>query len=158
MNRDELSAALREARARLDAALDSLTEPDLLTPGPDGKWTAKDVISHITAWDVDLLTNLGKVRRGQKPGRTAWTAATIQAQNDVWYAEFKDRPLERVLADYRGVHQQVLRQVAGLSEAELAARAGWLQLRPLYKYFVDHIVQHESDHASELAAWKQHRP
>jgi uncharacterized damage-inducible protein DinB len=154
MNRDELSAALQAARAKLDAALDTLDEPDLLAPGPDGQWTAKDVISHITAWDVDLLTNLGKVKRGQKPGRTAWTAATIQAQNDLWYAEFKDRPLERVLADYRGVHQQILRQVAALTDAELAARALWLQGRPLYQYFVDHIVQHESDHAGELAAWK----
>src|ERR1700682_4906256 len=108
MNRDELTAALRAARARLDAVLGNMSEPDLLAPGLDGQWSTKDVIAHVTAWDVDLLTNLGKVKRGQKPGKTAWMAASIQARNDLWHAELKDRPLERVLADYHGVHQQLL--------------------------------------------------
>jgi uncharacterized damage-inducible protein DinB len=157
MDRDELSTALQAARAKLDAALGALNESQLLAPGPDGPWSAKDVIAHVTAWDVDLLTNLGKVNRGQKPGKTDWSAASIQAQNDLWHAELKDRPPERVLADYIGVHQQLLRQVADLTDAELAAPAGWLQGRPLYQYFVDHVVNHESEHAGELAAWLAHR-
>src|SRR4051794_4163137 len=136
MKRDELLAALEAARAKLDAALEGMSAEDLTAPGPVGDWSVKDLLAHITSWDVDLLTNLGKIKRGQKPGRTQWDKALIQAQNEAWHQELKDRPLERVLADYDGVHAQVLRLVSSLTDAELEAPASWLGGRPMYKYFV----------------------
>ena len=156
MKRDQLLTVLEAARARLDGALVGMSPAELTGPGPGGEWAVKDILAHVTAWDVDLLTNLGNVKRGQKPGRTAWDAAGIQAQNEAWHAELKDRPLERVLADYDGVHEQLLRQVRGLSDAELEAPAAWLQGRPLFQYFVDHIVTHENEHGAELAEWRDH--
>jgi uncharacterized protein (TIGR03083 family) len=158
MKRDELLAVLETARARLDAALDGLDPDELTVPGPVGEWSVKDLLAHITAWDVDLLTNLGKFKRGQKPGRTAWDSDGIQAQNTAWHAELKDRPLERVVADFDSVHEQLLRQVRGLTDAELEAPADWLQGRPLFQYFVDHVVTHENEHAAELARWRSERP
>jgi uncharacterized protein (TIGR03083 family) len=158
MKRDELLAVLETARARLDGALDGLEPDELTVPGPVGEWSVKDVLAHITAWDVDLLTNLGNFKRGQKPGRTAWDSSGIQAQNTAWYAELQDRPLERVVADFDGVHEQLLRQVRGLTDAELEAPADWLQGRPLFQYFVDHVVTHENEHAAELARWRSERP
>ena len=154
MKRDELLAALEAARARLDAALEGLTEAELTRPGTVGDWSIKDLMAHVTAWDVDLLTNLGQAKRGQKPGRTAWDNAAIQAQNVAWYAEFKDRPLDRVVADYDGVHAQLLRRVEGLTDSELEAPAAWLQGRPLFQYFLDDVVTHEGEHGAELAKWR----
>jgi len=155
MNCDELTEALEAARARLDAALDGLTAEELEAPGPGGDWSVKDYLAHVTAWDVDLLTNLGKARRGLKPGRTQWNKALILAQNEAWHQELHTRPLERVLADYDGVHAQVLKAVQSLSDAELEAPTAWLQGRPLFQYFVDHIVTHEDEHAAEIAEWRK---
>ena len=157
MQRDELLAALVAARARLDSALAGLGVDELTGPGPAGDWSIKDLLSHVTACDVDVLTNLGKVKRGQKPGRTAWDKAAVQAQNEAWHIEFKDRALERVLADYDGVHQQMLRQVRGLTDAALQAPASWLQGRPLFRYFLDDVEAHENEHAEEIALWKRSR-
>jgi len=154
MKRDELLAALEAARARLDAALEGMSSEELTAPGPVGDWSVKDLLAHVTSWDVDLLTNLGKIQRGQKPGRTQWDKASIQAQNEAWHQELKDRPLERVLADYDGVHAQLLRVVSGLSDAELESPVAWLGGRPMYKYFIDHVVNHEDEHATELAEWR----
>ena len=156
MKRDELLAALEAARARLDAALAGMSSEEMTVPGPLGDWSVKDLLAHVTSWDVDLLTNLGRIKRGQKPGRTQWDKAGIQEQNEAWHQELKDRPLERVLADYDGVHAQVLRAVHGLTDAELEAPVDWLAGRPMYRYFVDHIVTHEDEHGAELAEWRQH--
>ena len=79
MKRDELLAALEAARAKLDAALEGMSAEDLTAPGPVGDWSVKDLLAHVTSWDVDLLTNLGKIKRGQKPGRTQWDKALIQS-------------------------------------------------------------------------------
>ena len=157
MNRVELTEALEAARAKLDAALEGLNAEELTAPGAVGDWSVKDVLAHVTACDVDLLTNLGKVRRGLKPGRTQLNKAEVQAQNEAWYKELRDRPLERVLADYDAVHAQVLKAVQASGDKELAAPADWLQGRPLYQYFVDEIVSHEDEHGVELAEWRKRR-
>jgi hypothetical protein len=44
-----------------------------------------------------------------------------------------------------------------LVDAELEAPADWLQGRPLYRYFVDHIVIHEDEHGAELAEWRKNQ-
>src|SRR4051812_26591895 len=154
MKRDELITALEEARAKLDASIEGLGPDELTGPGPLPDWSIKDLLAHVTAWAVDLLTNLGKAQRGQKPERTQWNTAQILEQNEAWHRAFKDRPLERVLADYDGVHLQLLRAVRNLKDAELEAPTAWLQGRPLYQYFVDHVVVHENEHAAEVAEWR----
>ena len=151
MTRAELLNDLRDARARLNTALGPLDEARLAEPGPGG-WRLQDILSHVTAWGVDLLTNLGKVQRGLKPGKTEWRAPEIQAQNEQWHREFRSRPAAAVLADFHGVHQQLLRQAESFSDKELAAPAAWLHGRSLEDYFRGHVVEHEREHAAELAA------
>ena len=153
MTRASLLADLRDARARLTAALGPLDEARLAEAGP-GNWRLQDILTHVTAWAVDLLTNLGKVQRGQKAGKTEWRGPEIEAQNQEWYREFYDRPAGAVLADFHGVHQQLLRKIESLSDAELAAPAAWLQGRSIEDYFRSNVIVHERDHAAELAEWR----
>jgi hypothetical protein len=153
MTRAALLADLRDTRARLTDALGPLDEARLAEPGP-GKWRRQDILTHVTAWAVDLLTNLGKVQRGQKAGKTEWRGPEIEAQNDQWHREFYNRPAAAVLADFRGVHQQLLRRVEALSDRELAAPAAWLQGRSIEDYFRGHVIDHEREHAAEMAAWR----
>jgi hypothetical protein len=150
MTRASLLADLRDARARLNLALGPLDEARLAEAAA-GEWRRQDLLTHITAWAVDLLTNLGKVQRGQKAGKTEWRGPEIQAQNDAWHQEFYDRPAAAVLADFNGVHQQLLRKVESLSDKELAAPAAWLQGRSIEDYFRSNVINHEREHAAELA-------
>jgi uncharacterized damage-inducible protein DinB len=155
MNRQALIAATESTRAQLNAALEGLTPEQMLSPGAAGDWSVKDILAHITAWEVELLTILGKVKRGQKPGKTQWTDAEVEAQNARWHAEYRDRALERVLDDYHGVHKQILRLVAGLTEAELAAPVTWWRSRPLYDFFMRYATAHEAEHLLELQSWRK---
>ena len=151
MTRASLLADLRDARARLTAAQGPIDESRLAEAGP-GDWRRQDILTHVTAWAVDLLTNLGKVQRGQKAGKTEWRGPEIEAQNQEWHHEFYDRPAAAVLADFNGVHQQLLRKAEALSDAELAAPAAWLQGRSIEDYFRSNVIDHEREHAAELAA------
>src|SRR6266542_1279265 len=137
MTRAALLADLRDARARLIATLGPLDQARLAELGP-GTWRRQDILTHVTDWAVDLLTNLGKVQRGQKAGKTEWRGPEIEAQNEEWHREFYDRPAAAVLADFHGVHQQLLRKAEALSDRELAAPAAWLQGRSIEDYFRGH--------------------
>jgi len=155
MKRDEMLAALREGRARLDAALEGLTPEQMLSPGAAGEWSVKDILAHLTACEVYLLTNLFKAQRGQKAAKMELTEAEVEAQNQKWYREYRDRPLENVLADYHGVHRQLLRVVEGLKDKDLAGRDPWGLGKPLASFFQDYALDHEAEHLPDLLAWRK---
>jgi hypothetical protein len=99
------------------------------------------------------LTNLGLAQRGQKPGNIAWDDAAVEAQNQTWYQQYRTRPLERVIADYDGVHRQLLRKVTALTEKDLAAPLAWLKGQSLSQYIVGEVIDHEVEHLPGLQAW-----
>lgn len=157
MKRTELLAQLISVRGDLRALVDDLSETHLLAPGAVGDWSVRDVLAHITACEVDMLTNLGKVKRGAKPGKTTWTQAEVERQNQTWHREMKDRPLRSVLADFAGARKQTLRVLEGLSDQEAARPADWLQGRSLSDYIADMTLDHEREHLEELRQWRSGR-
>jgi uncharacterized damage-inducible protein DinB len=154
VKRDELIAKLEAARGEVEATLAGLDAAQLQAPGVVGDWSVKDLLAHITAWEVDLLTNLGKARRGVKVPRIKWTDAAIEAQNQKWHAEMKERPLERVRADFDGARRQLLRQLGTLSEGDLASTPAWLG-QPLAGYVESYALDHELEHLQQMRAWRE---
>lgn len=161
MTRAELLQALAGSRAALEAAFAGLSEAQLQQPGATGEgaqpgsWAVRDVLAHCAAWEAEMVTTLAKLRRGSKPGKTDYSPNEIRAFNKKVYRENRKRPLENVLADFRGVRQQLLRQLEGLSEAELNAPRLWLDNTSLADWVMGWVVQHETAHAAQIAEWRK---
>ncbi|MBI4772319.1 MAG: ClbS/DfsB family four-helix bundle protein [Chloroflexi bacterium] len=157
MKRDEILAALQDSRAQMEATLAGLTAAQMIDPGVVGDWSVKDLLSHLTAWEAELVTALAKAKRGQTPKLSGWTDSEVDALNAKWYKENKNRPLERVLAHFRGVRQQTLRQVEALGEEELAEPKPWLKNRRLFEYIKGDTFEHEAEHAAHIREWRRHK-
>lgn len=156
MTKQELLGALSDARSRLEAALAGLDEARLLAPGAGGAdWSVKDILSHLTACEAEVVTGLARIRRGQAPGKVAYTPAEIEAQNAAWHAEYKDRPLDRVLADFHGVRKQLLRQLEACTDKDLAVPRQGLEKQTIAVWVSGEIVEHEHEHAEHLEAWRR---
>ncbi len=153
MNPKDLLRALADTRAQTEAALAGLTEDQLIDPGVIGDWSVKDILAHLTAWEAELVTLLVKVKRGQKP---TWPTPTeFDDLNAKWHKETKNRPLDRVLADWRGVRKQTVRQVEGLTEADLNQKWGWLRNRVAHDLIASNSCRHEAEHLAQIQAWQQ---
>lgn len=155
MLRDELLNALRDSRAQMEAALSGLADAHLTEPGALGDWSVKDILSHLTAWEAEAVTALARVKRGLKPGKIPSAPAEVDALNAKWYKENKRRPLDRVLADFRGVRAQMLRQVEGLSDKELAEPRPWMGNESLADMIRSETFEHEAEHLPQLLEWKR---
>ncbi len=151
----ELTAALQAARGEMEAALAGLSPEQLGAPGAAGDWSAKDLLSHLIAWEAELVTGLAKFRNGQKPGKTDYTEAEIQTLNAQWHAESQGRPVARVLADFHGVRKQLLRQLEALPAKDLDAPQPWLKQKSIAHWVTSWIVEHEHEHAGHLQAWRR---
>lgn len=158
MQHAELLSALNASRAGLEAAFAGLTEAQMMQPGAAGDWSVKDVLSHCTAWEAELVTGLAQVRRGRAPQKALYTEEEIQAFNAKWSAESSGRPLDRVLADFQGVRKQTLRQLEAFGEAELNAARPWYGGRTIAQWVENWLVDHEAEHSEHIAAWRRRLP
>lgn len=155
MNQRDLLKALAASRAELDQALAGLSDDQMTEPGLIEDGTLKDILAHLTAWEVELVTALGKLARGQTPKPLGNTQAETDALNAKWHKDYQGRPLERVRADYDAVRAQTIRQVERLSDADLTVPRKWLKGGTLHDMILSETIEHEAEHLPQIRAWRQ---
>lgn len=143
-----LSDQVRSAHRRLYAAQARLTPAHTLANG----WSVAETLSALTAWQAEIVTALAKVRLGQTPRLPARTPAQAQARTAEWLAEYRQRPFDRVLADFTGVHTQLLRQLEAVTEADLNAPRRWLDGQSLRAWVTREAVDQVNAYAAQLEA------
>jgi uncharacterized damage-inducible protein DinB len=154
VNKDKLLRELKDARQQLDDALAGLTEAQLMQPGVAEAWSVKDTLTHLTAWDAEVVTGLSKFKRKLKGWKAHYTDAETEAMNAKIYRENKPRPLDRVLADYHGVHKQLLRQIEALSQTEVDGPSPWTG-HGMTGWLIEWVADHEREHAAQIGAWRK---
>src|SRR5262245_22456078 len=155
MTQSDLLAALEDSRKTLLAALDGLPDEALEQPGVVEDWSVKDVLSHLIAWEAELVKLLVQAWQGWRPGFL--DLGDTDALNLKWYKENKDRPLDRVMADFHGVRKQTVRQVERFSDRELGDPKfyKWLDGRPLSGWIAAETYEHEAEHAEHIRRWRE---
>jgi hypothetical protein len=157
MNKAQVIASLRESREAFLRELEGLPEAGYLEPDVVGEWSVKDVLSHLSIWEAELVMLLHHFRRGRKPPSERF-AKTVDELNAKWHAATRDRPLARVLDDFHGVRRQTIRQLEGLADGDLTrAPYRWMDGRPLWKWIAEDSFEHEAEHAADIRAWRARR-
>jgi len=157
MNKDELLDALEDEREKLIDALEGLSEQEMLEPGVAGDWSVKDILAHLNAWEAELIRLLWHARQGRRPTNLPTTDVDVDARNQVIYEQSRDRPLERILADFEGIRRQTIRRVEAFSDQELTdpARFSWLKGRPLWEWIADDSYAHDAEHTADILNWRK---
>ncbi|MCS7056110.1 MAG: DinB family protein [Thermoflexales bacterium] len=156
MNKAELIARIESERRALEEVLARVPPEEMHTAGVVGHWSVKDTLAHIAMWYSRAVTLLFQAERGQAlqlPRSNAPDWADINAQD---YASQKDRPIERIQADFRGAHQQLIKRLnAWTDEAMLfdSRRYPPLKGRALADYLWDYTGGHSAEHRAQIEAW-----
>lgn len=145
-NKADLLAAARERHAALDAFLET-QKPAILNRTHAGTgWSVKDVLAHLTAWEVMMRGWYEAGVRGEKPVIPAegFNWSQLPALNARILKQFHNRPLARVLSDYRASYAATLDLIESLSEADLFTRGRftWTGSTTLGAYFASNTSSH----------------
>lgn len=155
MNKAALIQQIRGERARLLQALEGLTPEEMSREPVFGEWTVKDILAHIAVWQGRLITILFQLEQGRRPKDLTLTEAEVNALNERFYREQKDRPLERVLADFHGTHQQLLKRLERFSEEDLNQPGRFPGLpEPLWKLVAAETFEHDAEHRADIERWR----
>ncbi|HLF26376.1 MAG TPA: ClbS/DfsB family four-helix bundle protein [Anaerolineae bacterium] len=156
MTKVELIQTIEREWEALQAAVGDLTEAQLTAIPVVGEWTVKDVLAHIAVWASRLVTDVFKAERGVAPNASL-TPAQVDALNEQFYREQKDRPVERVLEDLHGVHLMLLNRLEELPDNVLSDphRHKGLKGQALSAYVAEDSAEHYREHTADILAWRQ---
>ena len=159
MTRQELISRLDAERTRLEDVIGGLPPDQMTAPGAVGDWSVKDVLAHLAMWTSRCVTLVFQAEQGQPPEDVGAMFDGFEALNAADYQLQKDRPLDRVLADFRGSHRQLLRRLGSWPEASLddPKRFPYLRGMSMSEFLISEVADHDAEHRKQIEAWKQAR-
>ncbi len=157
MNKNDILIQLEESREKFLDTLDGLPVDQWIVPGVEGEWSIKDILSHLSRWEAELVKLLWQARQGQRPTTMQFTQTNVDKTNNIWYIESRTRSLEHVLDDFHTVRNQTILRVESFSDKELTDpnKFPWLASRPLWEWIASDSFEHEVEHASQIVEWRK---
>jgi hypothetical protein len=144
---------LRLSRQALLQAITGLDEAALTGPKVEGIWTMKDLLGHITAWELACLEPLERFSRSDSfrcediPDHDAWNAlqAAIRQKTEI--------PV--VVAEMKAVRRRLEAAAAACSPAQWAQtlHLPWGEQANLAG-MLNGLAWHEEEHLKSIAAWR----
>jgi hypothetical protein len=122
-----------------------------MTAGVCGKWSAKDVLAHITsfeAWHVEVLGSFLLVE--PQPLMAAWAAGEF---NDQQVDLRRALPVHTILDEYNEAHQELMERAARIPSAEYTrvGRIPWYGVEySLDDFLVYSNYGHKREHSAQI--------
>ncbi len=130
----------------LEKSLESLTPDQLTRVSQTTRWSIKDVLAHLMAWEQMCLSWYKAGLRGVVSPLPAegYNWAQIPMLNRAIYEKYRDRPLAEVLKQYRASYRQLLKTVQGINEADLftPGHYAWTGKNAAAAYFIGATSSH----------------
>jgi len=149
---------MKKLLSRLDLAwrefqdtYQGLSEMELLTPGVTGTWSIKDIIAHVTTWEVEALKHLPLILRGEKLPKYSVRYGGIDAFNAQATANKKDLSLAEVLREQARVHQKLVDLIESIPEEHLEGKTRFCHRLRLDTY------KHYQIHTAAIQKWRSAR-
>lgn len=165
MTKAALLQTLRAHRDRWDALLDSVGADRMLEPGVTGRWSVKDVISHVTAYERWLVDWLTAAAQHKFPQPSPLDDADIQRRNERVYQLSRALPLHEVTRDARATFGALLKSVEQLPEeyvtdpkaAEWFMTPYWGSVKTVPEAVMNLSAEHYAQHAPAIERWAARR-
>lgn len=162
MSRNELTTLIEESWRRLDAVVAGLDDAALVDPDVVGPWSVKDLLGHVTAWDLLAVQYLEHWRRGESPPERDWTSTDEYNAREA--ARRQSWTLEQIREEAADARRRLRALLAGISAEEWAAPIALNgRERPLGEWVGGALSgpagpgTHAAEHAAQISAWRAAR-
>ena len=150
----ELVSRLKTEREFFVDTISRLSNEQICNVQVIDHWTVKDIIAHVTAWELELLRWLESAERSQSPNipEPGEWGPFIQEFNRSGYLMNRDRPLSEVLQDFKEVYERVLSAFQELPEdLDDPYWSVWYKGEPPWIMFGTY-PEHYREHGEEISA------
>jgi hypothetical protein len=165
MNKSELIDWLQNEYRLWEELLEQIGPIRMDQPGVNGEWSMKDIVAHLTGWNLWLITRLQSAHRGESEPPPPWPEH-LQSEDEInaWiFASNRERSVGDVLDESRQLFQRLFTVMEDFSEdiqiefVEPKFHIVWIgdQYFPVGEFFYHFHDDHEPDIRTWLARQEQ---
>lgn len=117
---------------------------------PAGGWRVKDILTHLTAWEEEMLKSLRAYQQGSE--YRLMDRMTDDARNAIFFEQREGYAPERVLTEWAAVREQLASVVRELSDGQFAGKClfPWGE-RQTVTYLLEHdLLPHMQEHLDDI--------
>ena len=120
------------------------------------KWTTKDIIAHISAWNLELKIAIDDLLKNEKPWFINEEELSEAEFNAKETKKRKDWSLDRILDEWQTVFEQLIQRIMSLSKSqwEYQTPFEWTKDMPVtVSSLFDYLYRgegHEGGHAKQI--------
>ena len=146
MRKAELLERARGAHGAFVGALEGLDEERAARVGVNPRWSVKDVLAHIAAWEAEAAGVLARLRAGEAGPRL--DRETIDGFNAAAVEERRARSFRELREEYDEAHRRITEALDALpEEVDESSRE--------YRFAEVVAVIHPAHHAAQIEEWKK---
>ena len=139
----EILAHIIQSRVALTSAIYGLSEAELTTEGPVGRWSVKDVMAHLGRWEAICLDELQKHLRGEQSARDYRDPLPY---NDQWESELQALTLQESIEKFETAHYRLFGLLSALQPEQWNGYVrAWVR---------NSIWHHFEEHGEQIRAWR----
>jgi hypothetical protein len=163
--KEHLLEALKEQLNRWEELLDHLSNNQINVLLAPSNWSAKDVLSHLRAWQQRSIARLEAALSDREPIFPKWLpeldpeSEVSTDQVNAWiYETHRDESWVTVRQNWKDGFSRLLELGERISERDMMdeSRYTWMEIRPLALILIG-TYDHHQEHLDKLLAWlKEH--
>lgn len=153
---DEIIHFLRENHNTLEEVIRQLNKEQLTKFIIIGNWSTKDIIAHISAWNMEITKSINQILRNVKPWYVDEEDLTEREFNKREILKRKEWSIDDVLEEWRQSFESLITRINSLSEQEWLVQTNllWEEGYPItLPSLFDYRYQgagHEGGHALQI--------
>lgn len=138
---------LDASRVQARAALEGVGPEQVIYP--ESRWTLKDVLAHLTTWEVEIATSIQAFAQGR--GYSIVNYRGREQYNQRAYLQNRETEYDVILLDWNAVRAGLKYALKAVPIARLdrLVMAPWEGRVPL-KALIEDVIAHEAEHAAAI--------
>ena len=156
--RQMLGGQMEDARERLLASFEGLSDEEMVLPGVCGEWSVRDVLAHVAAWDRANSEAFGMMLKGERPTLLDLDDEETDAFNAEHHEQTKDASIEEVVKELDASREEMLGVLRKIDNAALFAPAPGDEHADLsIASCISVQIAHDNEHAEMIEDWRDSR-
>ncbi|MFX1517408.1 MAG: DinB family protein [Promethearchaeota archaeon] len=156
MNKQQAIQFLKNNHLRLETVVNGLNDHQIINDIISVKWTPKNIISHISAWNISLKNAIDELLKNKKPWFINEEEITEAEFNEREVQHRKDWPLNQIIDEWQNSYERLIQRIMRLSEFEWEHQSPyeWTKDMPVtVSSLFDYMYRgegHEGGHAKQI--------
>ncbi len=116
MTKEETVEFLKDDHAKLELVLEALTDEMMISHRISGTWRIKDILAHLSAWNIKLTEAVDVVLNNEKP----WFMESFSEEefNHIQVVKRKSMSLKEIIDEWQQSFDDMLKKINSLSDEE----------------------------------------